>query len=968
MSPQRARPGRSTDRRGGRSGARGVHGERGQTSRTVRWRVAARLARRQVRRTWVSSALIVTLIVLPITAMAAVAVYVNSMIATPEERVTAQLGQMQGWVQPYGVPDAGMWQVPDDPNYIGYPNDEAGSVEQPPGEVPADPLAALPPGTETVKLSSGQTRITTVGGVAAVMAWGGPVWDPRFEGRFSLIDGRAPTSADEVLVTPATLERIDSSIGGTLASADGDDTYRITGTFRAAWVSAGDAAVAFFDADRFASAENTKWYLPELSLTWEDVQELNAQGVVAYARDVVLDPPPFTFPDGWEYVDANTQRMNNMLAMAAALAAGGVAAGYMVVMLAGAAFAVSARRQQRALAIAASVGADARDLRRTVVLQGTVLGLVAGAIGTVLGVGIGLLVVHLSDDGSRTLFWGLHVPWEMLIGIAVFAAIVGTVSALVPARGVARTDTISALRGARRPVSVTAARPLWGSLLVLIGVGVTIVCGVAAAAIAVNEQIAWDSPLRWMPVVGIIGGPILAQLGILLSGRWLLWLASLVLARVGIAARMASRDALANGARTVPAFAAIAATVFVGVFAVGLGTMTVAQGARAYAYAAPVGTAQVYFYESGPELLTAEQADAAAAAAVKVLGEIDAKETAVVSRQVQVDGSQVEDASDVDPDLTRAVAVRPTAALVDRDTRGAWSSELKVPEDNLSIIPADSIEAAIGVRLTAAQLAAYRAGGALVLDPAYVKDGEVEVAAWTEREWMFGGAPSNFFRPLPGDEPVADAQWTRSLPAIVATQPEQTMAVILAPETAADLGMTVQPRMVFGTFASEPTTEQRDRLYALTEAESSDTYTLSGWIETGPPSALTWLVPLLAAVAVLVLGASGVALGLARFERRPDDATLSAVGGTTALRRRIGFWQGLLIAGFGTAAGAAAGILPPIGFWLQSQTSWQGAMDLADIPWVTLAVFAVALPLAIATVNWLVPPRRPDLTRRTAIA
>lgn len=967
MSPQRARPGRSTDRRGGRSGARGVHGERGQTSRTVRWRVAARLARRQVRRTWVSSALIVTLIVLPITAMAAVAVYVNSMIATPEERVTAQLGQMQGWVQPYGVPDAGMWQVPDDPNYIGYPNDEAGSVEQPPGEVPADPLAALPPGTETVKLSSGQTRITTVGGVAAVMAWGGPVWDPRFEGRFSLIDGRAPTSADEVLVTPATLERIDSSIGGTLASADGDDTYRITGTFRAAWVGAGDAAVAFFDADRFASAENTKWYLPELSLTWEDVQELNAQGVVAYARDVVLDPPPFTFPDGWEYVDANTQRMNNMLAMAAALAAGGVAAGYMVVMLAGAAFAVSARRQQRALAIAASVGADARDLRRTVVLQGTVLGLVAGAIGTVLGVGIGLLVVHLSDDGSRTLFWGLHVPWEMLIGIAVFAAIVGTVSALVPARGVARTDTISALRGARRPVSVTAARPLWGSLLVLIGVGVTIVCGVAAAAIAVNEQIAWDSPLRWMPVVGIIGGPILAQLGILLSGRWLLWLASLVLARVGIAARMASRDALANGARTVPAFAAIAATVFVGVFAVGLGTMTVAQGARAYAYAAPVGTAQVYFYESGPELLTAEQAAAAAEAAVSVLGQIGVDDSAVVSRQVTK--WEYETVSDIDPALTRAVAVTPEKALIDPNTRG-WSggAELTDPQNNLSIVPAEGIEAATGIRLTEAQLTAYRAGSALVLDSDLVVDGEIDVSAWTEREWMFGGAPSNIFRAQAGEKPVADPQWTRSLPAIVAAQPEQTMAVILAPETAADLGMTVQPRMVFGTFASEPTTEQRDRLYALTEAESSDTYTLSGWIETGPPSALTWLVPLLAAVAVLVLGASGVALGLARFERRPDDATLSAVGGTTALRRRIGFWQGLLIAGFGTAAGAAAGILPPIGFWLQSQTSWQGAMDLADIPWVTLAVFAVALPLAIATVNWLVPPRRPDLTRRTAIA
>jgi len=119
---------------------------------------------------------------------------------------------------------------------------------------------------------------------------------------------------------------------------------------------------------------------------------------------------------------------------------------------------------------------------------------------------------------------------------------------------------------------------------------------------------------------------------------------------------------------------------------------------------------------------------------------------------------------------------------------------------------------------------------------------------------------------------------------------------------------------------------------------------------------------------VLVLGASAVALGLARFERRPDDATLSAVGGTRLLRRNIGFWQGLVIAGFGTFAGAAAGILPPIGFWMQSQTAYQGPMDLADIPWAMLLGLAVALPVMIAVVNWLVPPRHPDLTRRTAIA
>jgi hypothetical protein len=70
-----------------------------------------------------------------------------------------------------------------------------------------------------------------------------------------------------------------------------------------------------------------------------------------------------------------------------------------------------------------------------------------------------------------------------------------------------------------------------------------------------------------------------------------------------------------------------------------------------------------------------------------------------------------------------------------------------------------------------------------------------------------------------------------------------------------------------------------------------------------------------------------------------------------------------LIAGFGTLAGALAGVLPPIGFSIQSA----GVQQLSDIPWGLIASLAVGLPLAIAAVSWLVPPRHPDLTRRTAI-
>jgi len=937
-------------------------------------RVSARIARRQVRRTWVSSLLIMTLIALPIAGMAGVAVYVASMIGTTEERADVELGRMQAWVQSAGVPDEGFWQAPDNMWMTGYGTDYSGEI--PDGEFPTDPTSVLPAGTQTVAISQGEVRIETAEGIGLVSAWGGAVWDERFEGKFALVDGRAPAASDEVLVTAATLDRIDGRIGGELVLSKSGESYTITGTFDDAAMPHDRSGVAFVDADRFGTPT---WYLPELSLDWPAVQELNEAGFLAYSREVVLDPPAFSLPDGTEYVNSAAQQLYSVLALAAGLGAGGVAAAYMVVMLAGAAFAVSARRQQRALAIAASVGADAKDLRRTVLLQGTVLGLIAGGVGLAAGVGLGALVLALTDNGSATMFWGFHVPWLLLVGILVFAVLVGTASALVPARGVGRSDTISALRGARRPQKVTAARPLWGSLLILVGVAITIVCGIAAGAVTVSTTLPYGSPLRWLPFVGIIGGPILAQIGIILSGRWLLWLASRLLSRFGIAARMASRDAVANGARTVPAFAAIGATVFVGVFAIGLGVMTVEQSARSYVYSAPVGTAIATLYPAAEDPLDAETAATAADAARDAMVAAGVIETTTALRQEEYWADSV---SDIPADAVRATALMPERVLRERGEDAAgmgWSwGELNSPHNNLTVVPADGLETVLGVTVSAEERAAYEDGAVVVLDAGYVTDDTITVGAWTERQWVFGGAPDNMpIDPatLVGDdgtvfepEPAEDAAWERRLDAIVVDAPESGVTVALSPETAADLGLTAVDRYVFGRFAEPPTQDDMDRLYALADGASTDEYGVSSWVESGPSGAESWLIPLLIGVAVLVVGASAVALGLARFERRPDDATLAAVGGTRGLRRRIGFWQGLVIAGFGTFAGATAGILPPIGFWLQSQTAGQRAMDLADIPWWLLGTLVVALPLGIAAVNWLVPPRTPALTRRNVIA
>ncbi|WP_194422124.1 ABC transporter permease [Microbacterium abyssi] len=947
-------------RRGHDEQPREPRGHRGSGAYRARWRVAARLARRQVRRTISSSVLIATLIALPIAGMAAFSVVVWSTVATPEESVRAELGQMQAWVQPVGVPDAGFWQAPTQPDWNGYPfEDNQMTIAE--GDPLSDPISTLPSGTETIAVTEGQVRADTAAGVATLPAWAGEVWDERFQGSFDLIAGRAPATADEVLVTPAGLERFGITIGEDLTLVDSSKTFTVVGTMTAAATPSAQAAL-FLPSG--ALTGTTKWFLPEDALSWAKVQALNDQGVVAYSREVVLDPPRATASDEWGNFGSADGAVQGYVMM---LAAAGLFAAYVVIMLAGAAFSVAARRQQRSLAVAASVGATASDLRRTIILQGTALGLAGGFVGLALGVGLAALIMWITDDGSATRYWGFHVPWAVLAGILIFSVLVGTASAAIPARTVARSDTLSALRGARRPQTPRASRPIWGSIILIAGVGITIASAVVTASLSAipPADLRSDSPLRAIPPFGIVIGPILVQIGIILSGRWLLWLASRVLSRVSLAARLASRDAAANASRTVPAFAAIGATVFIAVFALSQSSMQIGNSTRNWFYQGPVGTLSVEFYPGGNGTVmpvTAEQADVSADSAVDLVTDAGASTAAVI--RAQSDPGYYPSPEDVPAEDQWIMALMPEEHLLDPTAQASYRYSGQWPMNPISVIEPASLSAVLGVDLSPAQLSAFRSGSALVTDERWVTDGDIDVAAWAARESYEGRVPDNIWIRQPEQPEVAEPEWRESIEAVVVDVPDQPMAIAISPGTAERLGMVVQPVKVVAVPATPLETDDMDRLYAHADLLSTPEITFAPHYERGPSDDMFWMVPVLLGVAVLVLGASAVALGLARFERRPDDATLSAVGGTRGLRRRIGFWQGLIIAGFGTIAGAAAGVLPPIGFAIQSR----GDLLVSDMPWPALTLLAIGLPLVIAAASWLIPPQTPELTRRTVIA
>ena len=125
------------------------------------------------------------------------------------------------------------------------------------------------------------------------------------------------------------------------------------------------------------------------------------------------------------------------------------------------------------------------------------------------------------------------------------------------------------------------------------GLAITVASGLTLGALNAADPVDYDSPLRSVAVVCIIAGPILFQIGVVLAGHWILSLLARAGARLGIAPRIATRDAAANPSRIVPAFGAIAACVFIASFALTAVSVWNADAATRWYYGSPLGTVHV---------------------------------------------------------------------------------------------------------------------------------------------------------------------------------------------------------------------------------------------------------------------------------------------------------------------------------------------------------------------------------------
>ncbi len=95
------------------------------------------------------------------------------------------------------------------------------------------------------------------------------------------------------------------------------------------------------------------------------------------------------------------------------------------------------------------------------------------------------------------------------------------------------------------------SRPLWGTLLIAAGIALTVASAVWLSAINAEPFVPSGDAPRQVCIWGIIAGPILLQLGVILGGHWIIAQLARAISRLGLAPRIASRDAAARPGRIV---------------------------------------------------------------------------------------------------------------------------------------------------------------------------------------------------------------------------------------------------------------------------------------------------------------------------------------------------------------------------------------------------------------------------------
>lgn len=396
---------------------------------------------------------------------------------------------------------------------------------------------------------------------------------PELSDRTRLVAGRLPEAPREALVNTVAARVHEWTPGDTLTLEAGNTvTYTIVGVLDGASDTTTDPARphAFLTMPDIGALSGrtsyTDLYVHGTGSPEALVTAIKALPATAEAGATVLSAAEASDLRITQYTRGSEQLTIMLLAFGAVAA---IVAGLVVANT----FAILVAQRTRQLALLRTVGATREQVFRTVVVEAAVLGLVASAIGLALGVAAVAATIPFTQSSEAMRIERLAVtPRDILVPLFI-GVVLAVVAALVPARQATRVAPLAALR----PQVATAVdprarqgRPVLALLATVIGFALLGIGGFLLPSMEASPGLS--------VLVGIAGG-LLSVAGVLALGTRIVPAVARALGgglrRVGgVPAELAADNAVRNPGRA----AATTGALLVGVTLVTMMTVGAATG------------------------------------------------------------------------------------------------------------------------------------------------------------------------------------------------------------------------------------------------------------------------------------------------------------------------------------------------------------------------------------------------------
>jgi putative ABC transport system permease protein len=917
------------------------------------WRVGLRMAWRDVRRYRWRSLLVIVMVGLPVMLLVGGLVWGSSGQFTPMARLVFQMGNGQALI--HGPDPSAIQQLPDGLGVYGNPG------EQPP------PARHIPGWMEDKTNADNSTAVEDLLGGTAIPVAQGDVRvlkeDRRIPATVLYVDGSAglgdkarltsgrwPADDGEIAVTPLGIEHGLPSTGSvTVSIGQHKRTVTVVGEADALNESGGmvDLVTPQVWSDEYVYSPG--WILQrDAPVTWAEVEQLNQYGLTVVSREAVTHPPATSeLPAGVQAQEDWQARQTRQLALVAS-----VLLFIVTTLLVAPAFAVSASRQRRALALAAMNGARAAQLRRVMLYQGLILGGVSAVVGAVLGCG----AVWAAIRAWRlvhpwTSIRGYVIPWSAVALVTLVAIVSTLIAAVLPTLRLGRLDIVGAMRGHSTPPRPNRIVPAVGVTLAGVG-GVGLFRRISEGA---SEPGGYGDLALAVAIAALI-------LGALMIVPLLLVVIAGVAARLPVALRMATRDAARHRSRTVPTVAALMAGVAVLTIGAIATSSDTQQQRQDYSASAPVGQAVVYFdHHQDPRgsetRQTVTEADSALRTVlVESVGsrEVSPGQEATASPFVEVVPPGCTEQQTTHPPHTWGTDGPPPCAGVGTMS---WASRSEI-----QAMPAGAIIARL--HLVGQQARTVRDGGLVVMDHLAPTGQTVTVLTGT-------------YAPDPMKAGGGDTKITArtTVPVVALTDAQirdgllgTSAGAYVATESAEERGWPLTPRQLTVVDPDGPISHE-------TEQRVQESLDQSAWlyVERGFQSRDALFLAIILGIAIaLLVTVTLVSTALALAEQQADHATLAAVGATRGTRRRMAAAQAFTLSVVALVVGLAVGLVPGIALtYPLTATRWDGVTGrqvIGDptvvIPWLDLGAVLIGVPLLAAALSAAAVRRAPELTRR----